>query len=190
MSAVTLSVRKRSGARRRRSGKMRSSTSPAVASTAITCWTRRVRFHPRCPWGKDQHPPLSVASRQRSAKIAVASGGVRSPAKHPLVLGPTAGCVIRLWPDEAVDRGLVLGEGVETVLAAATRIAHRGKLLQPAGPPGRRQRHEVSGPARHRGAARYWSTMMSLTDTATGAARRQPLNVLLAGARPGGKSSG
>jgi putative DNA primase/helicase len=40
--------------------------------------------------------------------------------------------VIRLWPDDAVETGLVLGEGVETTLAAATRIEHRGTLLQPA----------------------------------------------------------
>jgi hypothetical protein len=43
-----------------------------------------------------------------------------------------AGCVIRLWPDDAVEQGLVLGEGPETTLAAATRIMHRGTLLQPA----------------------------------------------------------
>ena len=42
------------------------------------------------------------------------------------------GCVIRLWPDEEVTQGLVLGEGVETVLAAATTIVHRGTLLGPA----------------------------------------------------------
>jgi len=41
-------------------------------------------------------------------------------------------CVIRLWPDEAVEQGLVIGEGVETVLSAATRIKHRGTLLTPA----------------------------------------------------------
>jgi phage/plasmid primase-like uncharacterized protein len=50
----------------------------------------------------------------------------------PKSLGPMAGCVIRLWPDEAVELGLVLGEGVETTLAAATCIDHRGTLLQPA----------------------------------------------------------
>jgi hypothetical protein len=47
-------------------------------------------------------------------------------------LGPTAGCVIRLWPNEEVNQGLVLGEGVETVLAAATRVQHKATLLQPA----------------------------------------------------------
>jgi hypothetical protein len=47
-------------------------------------------------------------------------------------LGPSAGCVIRLWLDEEVERGLVIGAGIETTLTAATRIRHRGTLLQPA----------------------------------------------------------
>jgi|SRR6516162_2726816 hypothetical protein len=37
-----------------------------------------------------------------------------------------------VWPDECVEQGLVLGEGIETVLAAATRIERFGTLLQPA----------------------------------------------------------
>jgi hypothetical protein len=41
------------------------------------------------------------------------------------------GCVIRLWPDEEVTQGLVLGEGVETTPAAATQI-ECGTLLRPA----------------------------------------------------------
>jgi Toprim domain len=47
-------------------------------------------------------------------------------------LGPNANCVIRLWPDDAVERGLLIGEGIETTLAAATRIQLRGTLLRPA----------------------------------------------------------
>src|SRR5262249_22455829 len=47
-------------------------------------------------------------------------------------LGPTRGCVIRLWPDESVEQGLVVGEGIESVLAAATQIEHVGTLLRPA----------------------------------------------------------
>jgi hypothetical protein len=41
---------------------------------------------------------------------------------------PTARA-IKLWPAE---RALVIGEGIETTLAAATRIAHRGTPLRPA----------------------------------------------------------
>lgn len=48
------------------------------------------------------------------------------------MLGPSNGCVVRLWPDEAITTGLVLGEGIETTLAAATRMDHRGTSLIPA----------------------------------------------------------
>lgn len=34
-------------------------------------------------------------------------------------LGPKKGCVVRLWPDEAVSTGLAVAEGVETALALA-----------------------------------------------------------------------
>jgi hypothetical protein len=45
-----------------------------------------------------------------------------------MMLGPTAGCVIRLWPDECLTDGLV----IETVLAAATNIVHLDTHLFPA----------------------------------------------------------
>jgi hypothetical protein len=48
----------------------------------------------------------------------------------PRSLGPMAGCAIRLWPDEVIELGLVIGEGVETTLAAALGIEHRGSLVQ------------------------------------------------------------
>src|SRR5262249_58953752 len=50
----------------------------------------------------------------------------------PKSFGPMRGAVIRLWPDEDVTTGLVIGEGVETTLSAATRFAYRGTLLRPA----------------------------------------------------------
>jgi Toprim domain len=48
----------------------------------------------------------------------------------PTALGPMGGGVIRLFP-EITDRRLVIAEGVETALAAATRITHRGEPLRP-----------------------------------------------------------
>jgi hypothetical protein len=91
-----------------------------------------LRFHPRCPWGKGSTP--AIIGRFTTAIGNEPRGIWRRPISGdtPMALGPMAECVIRLWPDEAVERGLVLGEGVETVLAAATRILHRGRLLQPA----------------------------------------------------------
>jgi hypothetical protein len=47
-------------------------------------------------------------------------------------LGPSSGAAIKLWPDEDVELGLVVGEGLETVLGAAMNIEHRGTLLRRA----------------------------------------------------------
>jgi hypothetical protein len=48
------------------------------------------------------------------------------------VLGGKAGGAIKLWSDATVTHGLVVGEGLETVAAAATRIEVQGTKLQPA----------------------------------------------------------
>lgn len=48
------------------------------------------------------------------------------------ILGTARNCVVRLWPDETVHGGLVPGEGIETTLAAATRIVHQRTELCPA----------------------------------------------------------
>jgi hypothetical protein len=91
-----------------------------------------LRLHPRCPWQGGTKP--CVIGRFTTALGNEPKGIWRRPltGEKPMTLGPMAGCVIRLWPDEAVELGLVIGEGVETVLAAATQITHRGTLLQPA----------------------------------------------------------
>ena len=44
-----------------------------------------------------------------------------------MMLGPAG--VVQLWP---ADKQLVIGEGLETVLAAATRLPYRGEPLRPA----------------------------------------------------------
>jgi len=96
-----------------------------------------LRFHPNCPW-HDQRCMCMVA-----LWTDIISGEPRAIHRRPITTdgenlghwrawGPTTGCLIRLWPDDEVSQALVLSEGVETVLAAATRIAHRGTLLQPA----------------------------------------------------------
>lgn len=52
--------------------------------------------------------------------------------RKPKSLGPIRRQVIRLWSDEHVEQGLVIGEGVETVLSAALGRPHNGTQLQPA----------------------------------------------------------
>jgi putative DNA primase/helicase len=97
-----------------------------------------LRWHPHCPWGTDgaRHGCMvalwtdAVSGEPRAIhRTAINDAGAKIGRK---TLGPNAGCVIRLWPDDEVERGLVVGEGIETTLAAATRIQHRGTLLTPA----------------------------------------------------------
>jgi DNA polymerase I-like protein with 3'-5' exonuclease and polymerase domains len=94
-----------------------------------------LRFHPRCPFGPGvRHPCLLALFRDvRTNEFA----GI-----HRIALTPDAGKIdrrtlgrwpttraIKLWP---AGPSLVIGEGIETVLAAATRIPYRGAPLQPA----------------------------------------------------------
>jgi phage/plasmid primase-like uncharacterized protein len=89
-------------------------------------------WHRACPW--ELGTKSCVMARYTDTVTGKPRGIWRRPitGEKPRSLGPMAGCVIRLWPDDAVNEGLVIGEGIETTLAAATRIEHRGTLLHPA----------------------------------------------------------
>jgi len=91
-----------------------------------------LRFHPRCPWMHGTTP--CVVARFTDAATGEPRGIWRRPidGSKPMTIGPMGGSVIRLWPDESVTTAIVIGEGVETVLSAATRFTRRGALLQPA----------------------------------------------------------
>ena len=91
-----------------------------------------LRFHPECPWSSKTEP--CVIARFTTVMGNEPRGIWRRPldGSKPKTLGPMSGCVIRLWPDDAVTTGLVVGEGVETTLAAALNIEHEGTMLQPA----------------------------------------------------------
>ena len=95
-----------------------------------------LRWHPNCQWQKGRHGSMvalftdAVTGEPKAIhRTAITPAGDKVDRRS---LGPNAGCVIRLWPDEEVLDGLVLGEGIETTLAAATRMEHRGTLLRPA----------------------------------------------------------
>ena len=96
-----------------------------------------VRFHPRCPFGHGERHPCIVAllrdvltNRPRAVhRTALTRDGRKLGRK---MLGPKTGAAIKLWPDDQVSLGLVIGEGIETVLAAATHFEHRGTQLRPA----------------------------------------------------------
>lgn len=95
-----------------------------------------LRWQPFCPWEDGRHGCMvglftdaTTSTPKAIHRTAITDQGLKVDRK---TLGPIAGSVIRFWPDEDVLDGLVLGEGIETVLSAATRIEHRGTLLQPA----------------------------------------------------------
>jgi hypothetical protein len=90
-----------------------------------------LRFHPHCPFNGTRHPCLIALMRN---PIIDEPTGI-----HRIALTPEGhkierrmlGCagVVKLWP---AGPQLVVGEGIETVLAAATRIPYHDTPLQPA----------------------------------------------------------
>jgi putative DNA primase/helicase len=89
-----------------------------------------LRFHRECPWLGNPQP--CILARYRDALTGEPRGLWRRSAdglNKPMTLGPMGGCVIRLFPQ--VGKRLVIAEGIETALAAATRITHRDSLLRP-----------------------------------------------------------
>ena len=99
--------------------------------------TAALRFHPRCIFGKGNYPPCLLALF-RDAVTDKPTGihrirlALNDQKVERLSLGPIKGAAIKLWPDEDVSYGLVIGEGVETTLAAAARVEYHGTLLRPA----------------------------------------------------------
>jgi DNA polymerase I-like protein with 3'-5' exonuclease and polymerase domains len=98
-----------------------------------------LRFHPSCPFGAARVPCL-LALYQDIETDAFA--GIHRIALTPSAFTHIPGSVerrmlgrwarrraVKLWP---AGRRLVLGEGLETTLAAATRVAHQGHPLRPA----------------------------------------------------------
>jgi DNA polymerase I-like protein with 3'-5' exonuclease and polymerase domains len=91
-----------------------------------------LRFHPRCPFGSGvRHPCLIALMRNATTdtptgiqRVALTPEGSKIDRR---MLG-YAGAV-KLWP---AGSQLVVGEGLETVLAAATRVLYRDAPLRPA----------------------------------------------------------
>ena len=97
-----------------------------------------LRFHPRCPFGPGAELPALLALYRDVTSDAPA--GIHRIALTPDVFAGgkvrrrmlghwSAPRAVKLWP--AGER-LFVGEGLETVLAAATRLAYRGQPMQPA----------------------------------------------------------
>jgi hypothetical protein len=98
-----------------------------------------LRFHPNCPFDSGARVPCLLALFQDIDPSAFA--GIHRIALTPSAFTHVPGSVkrltlgrwgprrraVKLWPAE---RLLVLGEGLETTLAAATRVTHEGHPLR------------------------------------------------------------
>jgi hypothetical protein len=95
---------------------------------------RSLRFHPNCVFGQAHLPCLIALMRDPITdepigiqRIALEHRDGRIEKVERRMLGRAG--VVKLWPAGST---LVIGEGLETVLAAATRVLYRDGFLQPA----------------------------------------------------------
>jgi len=96
--------------------------------------TNSLRFYDQCPYGKGVRHPCLIALMTDPAgapcgihRIALSEVDGKVAKIGRMALGPMG--TVRLWP---ANGRLVVGEGIETTLAAATRIPYRGQPLIPA----------------------------------------------------------
>jgi hypothetical protein len=95
-----------------------------------------LRFHPHCIFGSRNYAPCILALMRDPLtdtptgihRIGVAERAGSIIKLDRLTLGRLG--VVKLWPLSGDQ--LVVGEGVETTLAAATRLTHHGAPLRPA----------------------------------------------------------
>jgi hypothetical protein len=81
-----------------------------------------LRFHPHCPFGPGVRHPAIVAlyrdiktnERRAISRTALTPEGVKIDRK---MLGPIDGTACKLSPDEDVEHGLHVAEGIETAIA-------------------------------------------------------------------------
>jgi DNA polymerase len=96
---------------------------------------RSLRFHPNCVFGPGAHLPCLIALMRDPLtdapagiqRIALEHRDGRIEKVDRRMLGHVG--VVKLWP---AGSSLVLGEGLETVVAAATCVPYHGAFLQPA----------------------------------------------------------
>ena len=90
-----------------------------------------LRFHPRCPFGSDTVPCILALMRDPLTdmpvgihRIGLKTHNGRADKLERKALGAMG--VVKLW---SADGTLTVGEGIETVLAAATRLPHEAPLI-------------------------------------------------------------
>jgi hypothetical protein len=83
------------------------------------------RYHPNCPFGGDRHPCLLALVRDIKTDDPIAIHRTALTKDNPpqkierMSLGPVGGGAIKISPDFEVHSGLMIGEGIESVLAAS-----------------------------------------------------------------------
>jgi DNA polymerase len=90
-----------------------------------------LRFHPRCPFGSDTAPCILALMRDPldDTPVGIHRIGLKSAEGKVSKLDRRAlgqMGVVKLWPANGT---LTIGEGIETVLAAATRLSHETPLI-------------------------------------------------------------
>jgi hypothetical protein len=80
---------------------------------------KALRWHPRCPFGSSMAGCMLGLFRDVESNQPVAVHRTNLATRERMALGPIKGAAIKLWPGP-IDGRLVVGEGIETVLAAAT----------------------------------------------------------------------
>jgi hypothetical protein len=97
-----------------------------------------LRFHPRCPFGAGERHPCIIALMRdpvTDAPVGIHRIGLTQNSTGEVTkldrrtLGRTG--VVKLWPLNGTGQ-LVVDEGIETALAAATRMTYQGAPMTPA----------------------------------------------------------
>jgi putative DNA primase/helicase len=135
ISPCTLSAESEPAVNRRRARTLWQESKPIVGTIAESYLAKRgvlhvsgkidpsvIRFHPSCPYGRSRYPCLlalmsDVLTNEPRAilRTALTTAGEKI---GRMALGPKSGTAIKLTPDSDVTLGLVVGEGLETVLSA------------------------------------------------------------------------
>jgi hypothetical protein len=100
--------------------------------------TDAIRFHAVCPFGKGQRHPCMVGlfrDIRTNEPKAIHRTALTPDGKKigPKVLGPKAGCAVKLTPDEEVGAGLTIGEGIETTIGGMMQMFRPAWALGDAG---------------------------------------------------------
>jgi putative DNA primase/helicase len=93
-----------------------------------------LRFHPSCVFGPERHPCLLALMRDTisDAPVGIQRIGLAQDKGRVVKIKRMAlGCLgaVKLWPAAGQ---LTVGEGLETVLSACTRLSYAGASLTPA----------------------------------------------------------